>query len=116
MIDLTVWNITLPIQTPALTVATKAVPTLRNQYFTNTGDKIVFWVPVTGSHTGKREYPRSELRETSKDGKWRNWRYNSGVNTLDNVGDSNEGGHQAGRQPSMTDAQPLLCFRPLMAR
>ncbi|UZE25746.1 polysaccharide lyase family 7 protein [Pseudomonas sp. B21-056] len=82
MIDLTVWNITLPVQTPALTIATKAVPTLRNQYFTNTGDKIVFWAPVTGSHTGKSEYPRSELRETSKDGKLRNWRYNSGINTL----------------------------------
>jgi len=82
MIDLTVWNITLPVQTPAQVVATKAMPTLKNKYFDNDGQRIVFWAPVTGSHTGKSEYPRSELRETSKDGKLRNWRYNSGTNTL----------------------------------
>ncbi|MGX9568183.1 MULTISPECIES: polysaccharide lyase family 7 protein [Pseudomonas] len=82
MIDLTVWNITLPVQTPAQVVATKAMPTLKNKYFDSNGQRIVFWAPVTGSHTGKSEYPRSELRETSKDGKLRNWRYNSGINTL----------------------------------
>ncbi|SCZ26586.1 MULTISPECIES: polysaccharide lyase family 7 protein [unclassified Pseudomonas] len=82
MIDLSVWNITLPVQTPAQVVATKAMPTLKNKYFDNNGQRIVFWAPVTGSHTGKSEYPRSELRETSKDGKLRNWRYNSGTNTL----------------------------------
>ena len=82
MIDLTVWNITLPVQTPAQIVATKAMPTLKNPYFDNNGQRIIFWAPVTGSHTGKSEFPRSELRETGKDGKSRNWRYNSGVNTL----------------------------------
>ncbi len=82
MIDLTVWNITLPVQTPAQVVATKAMPTLKNKYFDNNGQRIVFWAPVTGSHTGKSVYPRSELRETGKDGKLRNWRYNSGTNTL----------------------------------
>ncbi|MET3457077.1 MULTISPECIES: polysaccharide lyase family 7 protein [Pseudomonas] len=82
MIDLTVWNITLPVQTPAQVVATKAMPALKNKYFDNNGQRIVFWAPVTGSHTGKSEYPRSELRETSKDGKLHNWRYNSGTNTL----------------------------------
>ena len=82
MIDLTVWNITLPVQTPAQVVATKAMPTLKNKYFDNNGQRIVFWAPVTGSHTGKSAYPRSELRETGKDGKLRNWRYNSGTNTL----------------------------------
>jgi len=82
MIDLTVWNITLPVQTPAQVVATKAMPNLQNKYFNRTGERIVFWAPVTGSHTGKSDFPRSELRETSKDGKLRNWRYNSGVNTL----------------------------------
>lgn len=82
MIDLTVWNITLPVQTPAQVVATKAMPALKNKYFDNNGQRIVFWAPVTGSHTGKSEYPRSELRETSKDGKLRKWRYNSGTNTL----------------------------------
>ncbi|MCJ8206943.1 polysaccharide lyase family 7 protein [Pseudomonas sp. RGM2987] len=82
MIDMTVWNITLPIQTPALTVVTKAMPTLQNAYFNRTGERIIFWAPVTGSHTGKSDYPRSELRETSKDGKLRNWRYNSAINAL----------------------------------
>ncbi|WHS58183.1 polysaccharide lyase family 7 protein [Pseudomonas sp. G2-4] len=82
MIDLTIWNITLPVQTPAQVVATKAMPTLRNKYFDRTGQRIIFWAPVNGSHTGKSDYPRSELRETTKDGKLRNWRYNSGVNTL----------------------------------
>ncbi|WP_207282877.1 polysaccharide lyase family 7 protein [Pseudomonas sp. FW300-N2F2] len=82
MIDLTVWNITLPVQTPAQVVATKAMPALKNKYFDNDGQRIVFWAPVTGSHTGKSEYPRSELRETSKDGKLRNWRYNSGTHAL----------------------------------
>ncbi len=53
MIDLTVWNITLPVQTPAQVVATKAMPTLKNKYFDNNGQRIVFWAPVTGSHTGK---------------------------------------------------------------
>jgi hypothetical protein len=82
MIDLTIWNITLPVQTPAQVVATKAMPTLRNKYFDRNGERIIFWAPVTGSHTGKSVFPRSELRETGKDGKLRNWRYNSGVNAL----------------------------------
>lgn len=82
MIDLSTWNLTLPVETPALTVATAAMPTLQTAYFTNTGDKIVFWAPVTGSVSGMSEYPRSELRETLADGKARNWLYNSGLNTL----------------------------------
>lgn len=82
MIDLTTWNITLPVQTPAQVVATKAMPKLQNLYFNRNGQWIIFWAPVTGSHTGKSTYPRSELRETTKDGKLRNWRFNSGVNTL----------------------------------
>lgn len=82
MIDVTVWSVTLPVQTPAQVVATKAMPTLKNKYFDNNGQRIIFWAPVTGSHTGNSKYPRSELRETSRDGKHRNWRYNSGTNTL----------------------------------
>jgi hypothetical protein len=82
MIDLTPWNLTLPIETPALTVTTAALPRLQTSYFTNSGDKVVFWAPVTGSHAGNSDFPRSELRETSIDGKARNWLYNSGLNTL----------------------------------
>jgi Alginate lyase len=82
MIDLTTWNLTLPVPAPTLTVATAAMPRLQTSYFTNTGDKIVFWAPVTGSASGSSEYPRSELRETLADGKARNWLYDSGLNTL----------------------------------
>ncbi len=82
MIDLTLWNLTLPIETPALTIATAALPRLQTSYFTNTGDKIVFWAPVTGSHAGNSDFPRTELRETSIDGKAKNWLYSSGTNTL----------------------------------
>lgn len=81
MIDLTIWNLTLPVETPPLTTAA-ALPKLQTSYFTNTGDKVVFWAPVTGSHTGNSEFPRSELRETSTDGEARNWSYNGGLNTL----------------------------------
>lgn len=82
MIDLTVWNITLPVQTPAQVVATKSMNSLKNKYFDRTDERIIFWAPVNGTHTGNSEFPRSELRETFKDGKLRNWLYNSGVNTL----------------------------------
>lgn len=75
MIDLTVWNLTLPVDTPPLTTAA-ALPKLKTAYFTNTGDKVVFWAPVTGSHTGHSDFPRSEMRETSTNGKARNWLYN----------------------------------------
>lgn len=82
MIDLAPWNLTLPVAAPALTVATAALPKLQTPYFSNTGDKLVFWAPVTGAHSGTSDYPRSELRETSDDGKARNWTYDSGLNTL----------------------------------
>lgn len=82
MIDLTIWNITLPVQTPAQVVATRSMKSLQNQYFDRTDERIIFWAPVNGTHTGNSEFPRSELRETFKDGKLRNWLHNSGVNTL----------------------------------
>ncbi|EFW84715.1 hypothetical protein ALP26_01763 [Pseudomonas savastanoi pv. glycinea] len=81
MIDLTVWNLTLPVESPPLTTAA-ALPKLQTTYFTSSGEKVVFWAPVSGSHTGNSDFPRSELRETSTDGKARNWLYDSGLNTL----------------------------------
>lgn len=82
MIDLTVWNITLPVQTPAQVVATKAMPNLQNEYFDRTDERIIFWAPVTGTRTPNSQFARSELRETYKSGMLRNWLYSSGVNTL----------------------------------
>ncbi|PVZ16058.1 MULTISPECIES: polysaccharide lyase family 7 protein [unclassified Pseudomonas] len=82
MIDLSTWNLTLPIQTPALTVATAQVRTYNTPYFQVGADRIVMWAPVTGSHSGSSDFPRTELRETTGDGKARNWLYNSGTNTM----------------------------------
>ncbi|MFF7706884.1 polysaccharide lyase family 7 protein [Pseudomonas sp. NPDC007930] len=82
MIDLSVWNLTLPIETPALTVATARVAALQSPYFSVTSGGIVMWAPVTGSHSGSSDFPRTELRETLADGQARNWLYNSGSNSM----------------------------------
>ncbi len=82
MIDTTTWNLTIPQGTPALTVATASLRSLQSPYYVKTDASIVFWAPVTGSHSGTSDFPRSELRETGIDGKARNWLYSSGVNTL----------------------------------
>lgn len=82
MIDLSTWNLTVPMGTPATTIATTLVKTYKNPYFTNNGSSIVFWAPVTGSHSGASDFPRSELRETTTKGQDRSWLYTSGTNTL----------------------------------
>lgn len=82
MIDLSVWNLTLPIETPALTVATARVSSLNSPYFKISSNGIVMWAPVTGSHSGTSDFPRTELRETLANGTARNWLYNSGTNTM----------------------------------
>lgn len=43
---------------------------------------VFFWAPVTGATTGGSVYPRTELRETFKNGKKRNWRYREGSHSL----------------------------------
>ncbi|XXE47139.1 polysaccharide lyase family 7 protein [Pseudomonas sp. R3-56] len=43
-------------------------------YF-RSGNTLFFCAPVTGGTTSKSEFPRSELRETYKDGELRNWTY-----------------------------------------
>ncbi|MBC3950918.1 polysaccharide lyase family 7 protein [Pseudomonas folii] len=82
MIDLSVWNLTLPIETPALTVTTARVSSLNSPYFKVSSNGIVMWAPVTGSHSGTSDYPRTELRETLSNGNALNWLYNSGTNTM----------------------------------
>lgn len=82
MIDLSTWSLTIPVGAPAITVATTLVKTYKTPYFTNNGDNLVFWAPVTGSHAGGSDFPRSELRETTATGQNFSWLYTSGVNTL----------------------------------
>ncbi len=78
MIDLTTWNLSIPVGTPAVTIET---PTLaagfKDEYFHSDSGTLFFWAPVTGTKTANAKYARSELRETSADGKLYNWTYGS---------------------------------------
>lgn len=83
MIDLSTWNITVPEQVPARTVETRLLKAgFSNKYFYRNGPVIIFWSPVTGTTKGSSSFPRSELRETFKDGKLRNWYYSEGTHTM----------------------------------
>lgn len=83
MIDFNDWNLTIPEQTPAQVIATTVVKAgYQDRYFYRTDSGVVFWAPVTGTHTQGSVYPRSELRETYEDGKQRNWYYKDAMNEL----------------------------------
>lgn len=83
MIDLSVWNLTIPEQVPARTIETRLVKAGYNsKYFYPNGSTITFWAPVTGTTTKNSSYPRSELRETFSNGKARNWLYREGTHRL----------------------------------
>ncbi|WP_044871314.1 polysaccharide lyase family 7 protein [Pseudomonas sp. LFM046] len=83
MIDLSTWNLTLPVGVPAVTIDTPLlVGGYQDHYFQSTTTGISFWVPVNGTTTANAVYPRSELRETYADGKLRNWLYPSADNLL----------------------------------
>ncbi|WP_225772031.1 polysaccharide lyase family 7 protein [Pseudomonas sp. Marseille-Q5115] len=82
MIDLSVWDLILPVGTPAQEVAAARLSTFSNPYFQNTGGTLVFWAPVTGAQSGSSHYPRSEMREVNKSGSQRNWKWNSGTNAI----------------------------------
>lgn len=82
MIDLSVWDLILPVGKPAQEVAAAKLTGFTNPYFQNTANGLILWTPVTGSRSGSSKYPRSELREVYKNGDQRNWRYNSGTNTI----------------------------------
>lgn len=51
----------------------------------NADGSVTFWVPVTGSTTADAHYPRSELRETRRDGSLGNWLHASADNYLSAV-------------------------------
>ncbi|MBB4864509.1 hypothetical protein HNP46_003374 [Pseudomonas nitritireducens] len=83
MIDLTTWNLSVPTDPSPTEVSTEQIARgYESRYFRRDGGQVVFWVPVTGSHTSDSVFPRSELRETLTDGEVSNWYYNQGDNEL----------------------------------
>ncbi|WP_437883785.1 polysaccharide lyase family 7 protein [Pseudomonas sp. LRF_L74] len=84
MIDLSTWNLSIPVGTPATTITTTQLTGgYQDDYFKAANGALFFWAPVTGTTTKSAKYPRSELRETYADGTLRNWKYQDADNTLD---------------------------------
>ncbi|UFH49710.1 polysaccharide lyase family 7 protein [Pseudomonas sp. KNUC1026] len=83
MIDLSTWNLSIPVGSPATTIDTPALSAgYKDQYFHADSNTLFFWAPVTGSVTKSAKYPRSELRETYANGSLRNWKYADADNFL----------------------------------
>ncbi|WP_263263279.1 polysaccharide lyase family 7 protein [Pseudomonas sp. RIT-PI-S] len=83
MIDLTVWNLSVPVGSPAVTIDTPALASgYKDQYFHADSGTLFFWAPVTGSVTKSAKFPRSELRETYPDGSVHNWKFTNADNFL----------------------------------
>ena len=83
MIDLSTWNLSIPVGSPPTTIETpRLLSGFNDQYFQAEGSDVQFWTPVTGSRTENAIYPRSELRETYADGRLRNWTYPEADNFL----------------------------------
>ncbi|WP_457969112.1 polysaccharide lyase family 7 protein [Pseudomonas sp. R4-84] len=83
MVDLATWNLSIPEGSPPKTIETpRLVDGFKDKYFNSQGSTVYFWSPVTGSKTENAIYPRSELRETYKDGRLRNWVYPDADNFL----------------------------------
>ena len=83
MIDLSTWNLSIPVGTPPATIDTpKLLSGFKGKYFQAEGSSVQFWSPVTGTRTENAIYPRSELRETYADGRLRNWTYPEADNYL----------------------------------
>jgi hypothetical protein len=78
MIDLAIWNLSIPVGVPATTIETPVLAGgYQDHYFQSKNGAIFFWSPVNGTTTETATYPRSELRETYSDGSLRNWTYPS---------------------------------------
>jgi hypothetical protein len=83
MIDLSTWNLSIPVGSPAKTIETPVLAKgYKDQYFHADSGTLFFWAPVTGTTTKSAKYPRSELRETNSDGSLRNWKYTAADNYL----------------------------------
>lgn len=87
MIDLTTWNLSVPVSPATLTVETARLNNgYESGYFRRHDDgSVTFWVPVTGAPTEDARYPRSELRETQADGSLSYWYHASADNYLSAV-------------------------------
>ncbi|MBD1549895.1 polysaccharide lyase family 7 protein [Pseudomonas typographi] len=83
MIDLTTWNLSVPVGSPAIIIDTPALASgYKDEYFHADSGSLFFWAPVTGSVTKSAKYPRSELRETYADGSVHNWKFPDADNML----------------------------------
>jgi len=83
MIDLSSWNLSIPVGSPPKTIETaQLVKGYDGEYFNSGSGSIFFWAPVTGARTANAIYPRSELRETWSDGSLHNWLYPDADNYL----------------------------------
>jgi Alginate lyase len=85
-LDLSHWNLTLPTGTahhPVVISTSSLLAGYSSQYFyTGKDGAINFWVPVTGVSTRGSRFPRSELRETRRDGSLYNWNVKDGTAAL----------------------------------
>jgi hypothetical protein len=76
MIELAMWNLSIPVGVPATTIETRVLAGgYQDHYFQSKDGAIFFWAPVNGTTTESAKYPRCELRETYSDGRLRNWTY-----------------------------------------
>ena len=83
MLDLSTWNLTIPQRGPAATISTAMLNRdYQSPYFQRNVNGVEFWVPVNGAHTNGTEYPRTELRETARNGALSFWRYPKADNLL----------------------------------
>jgi hypothetical protein len=83
MVDLATWNLSIPEGSPPKTIETpRLVDGFKDKYFKAESGTVFFWAPVTGAKTENAVYPRSELRETYRDGTLRNWLYPAADNQL----------------------------------
>ncbi|MBF8161197.1 polysaccharide lyase family 7 protein [Ectopseudomonas hydrolytica] len=83
MIDLSTWNLTLPVGVPAAVISTPVLAGgYQDHYFQSKEGRIFFWAPVNGSTTANSVYPRSELRETFANGSLRNWSFTAADNVM----------------------------------
>ncbi len=87
MLDLTTWNLTVPVHHSATLIETARLNNgYQSQYFRRHPDgSVALWVPVHGSRTEDAHYPRTELRETQQDGRLSYWFYTSADNYLSAV-------------------------------
>jgi hypothetical protein len=83
MIELAMWNLSIPVGVPATTIETRVLAGgYQDHYFQSKEGAIFFWAPVNGTTTESAKYPRTELRETFADGRLRNWTYPEADNFL----------------------------------